>query len=94
MNEAELKKLLELTAIELDSEQIPVFLEYFNGMKQMFDEFYDFPLPEGNSSFGDEEKTLICFDGLEIFPPDSLLGNVKPERIVNRAIEVKSAFGE
>ena len=92
MQKAELDKLLELTAIELSPDQEPVFLDYFNSMKQMFDEFYEFPLPEDVSSL--EEKSLLCFEQGAYFPPDSLLGNVNKERLVNSAIEVKSAFWE
>ena len=91
MTPEELKKLSELTAIELSPDQEPVFLDYFNNMKKMFDEFYEFPLPE-NVQLSDEEKSLICFEQGEFFPPENLLGNVKPERLVNNAIEVKSAF--
>jgi hypothetical protein len=43
MQEAELKKLLKLTAIELEPDQMPAFLDYFSSMKKMFDEFYDTP---------------------------------------------------
>jgi hypothetical protein len=39
MQETELQGLLKQTAIELDPDQIPVFLEYFSGMKEMFDAF-------------------------------------------------------
>jgi Asp-tRNA(Asn)/Glu-tRNA(Gln) amidotransferase C subunit len=50
MQKAELDKLLKLTAIELEPEQVPVFLDYFSSMKKMFDEFYEFPLPVDNPS--------------------------------------------
>jgi Asp-tRNA(Asn)/Glu-tRNA(Gln) amidotransferase C subunit len=41
-----LQKLLKLTAIELPEEQKPAFLDYFNSMKAMFDDFTSFPLPD------------------------------------------------
>ena len=59
----------------------------------MFDEFYEFPLPE-NIQVSDDDKSLICFEEWEYFPPENLLGNVKEGRLVNNAIEVKSAFWE
>ncbi|MDR0650567.1 MAG: hypothetical protein LBG59_04090 [Candidatus Peribacteria bacterium] len=49
MQKAELDTLLKLTAIKLEPEQVPVFLEYFSSMKKMFDDFYEFEIPEENS---------------------------------------------
>ena len=96
MQEAELKKLLQLTAIELEPEQMPVFLEYFNGMKQMFDEFCEFPLPADVSSDSEENgKSIPCFVNGEAFAnAEGILANVEKGRLVGNAIEVKSAFGE
>ena len=93
MQKAELDRLLAQTAITLTPDEEPVFLEYFSEMKKMFDEFCEFPL-QLHDHVVDEEKTLICFRDVEKFPPDPLLGNIQTERIVNRAIEVKSALGE
>jgi Asp-tRNA(Asn)/Glu-tRNA(Gln) amidotransferase C subunit len=94
MQEAELKKLLKLTAIELDPDEMPAFLEYFSNMKQMFDEFYEFPLPE-EIALSDEEKVIACFGQQETFAnAQGILANVNAERLVGNAIEVKSAFGE
>lgn len=94
MQEAELKKLLELTAIKIDPDQMPAFLDYFSNMKQMFDEFYEFPLPEELEN-ADDEKVIACFDRQETFADaKAILANVKAERLVGNAIEVKSAFGE
>ncbi|MDR0860219.1 MAG: DUF4089 domain-containing protein [Candidatus Peribacteria bacterium] len=94
MQEAELQKLLKLTAIELDPDQMPAFLDYFSNMKQMFDEFYEFPLPEEIVS-SDEEKVIACFDQQETFvDAQAILQNVNAERLAGNAIEVKSAFGE
>ncbi|MDR2540854.1 MAG: hypothetical protein LBD11_03585 [Candidatus Peribacteria bacterium] len=94
MQESELKKLLKLTAIKLDPDQMTAFLDYFSNMKQMFDEFYEFPLPEEIVS-SDEEKVIATFDYQETFVnAGAILQNVNPERLVGNAIEVKSAFGE
>ncbi|MDR2415673.1 MAG: hypothetical protein LBD75_03550 [Candidatus Peribacteria bacterium] len=94
MQKAELDKLLKLTAIELDPEQMPVFLDYFSSMKKMFDEFYDFPLPE-EVTFVADEKRMMCFtQGEVVDQTKAMLANVKKERLVGNAIEVKSAFGE
>jgi hypothetical protein len=46
MTQEQLQKLLKLTAIELPEDQKPAFLDYFNSMKAMFDDFASFPLPE------------------------------------------------
>ena len=46
MTPEQLQKLLKLTAIELPEDQKPAFLDYFNSMKNMFDDFASFPLPE------------------------------------------------
>ncbi|MBR7036430.1 hypothetical protein IKI14_00750 [bacterium] len=46
MTPEQLQKLLKLTAIELPEEQKPSFVDYFNSMKAMFDDFTSFPLPE------------------------------------------------
>jgi Asp-tRNA(Asn)/Glu-tRNA(Gln) amidotransferase C subunit len=94
MQEAELKKLLKLTAIELEPEQVPAFLEYFTNMKQMFDEFYAFPLPEIEEGVG-EEKRIACFtEGAVFGNAKAILANVEEKRLVGNAIAVKSAFGE
>jgi hypothetical protein len=79
---------------------MPVFLEYFNGMKQMFDEFYNFPLPVDSSSntstpLQQEMKSIQCFREGETFNNvEGILTNVDASRLVGNAIEVKSAFGE
>jgi hypothetical protein len=94
MQEAELKKLLKLTAIELEPEQVPAFLEYFANMKKMFDEFYEFPLPEVSAGKGDE-KQMVCFtEGAVFGNAKAILANVEENRLVGNAIAVKSAFGE
>jgi Asp-tRNA(Asn)/Glu-tRNA(Gln) amidotransferase C subunit len=46
MTPEQLQKLLNLTAIELPDDRKPAFLDYFNSMKDMFDDFASFPLPE------------------------------------------------
>jgi Asp-tRNA(Asn)/Glu-tRNA(Gln) amidotransferase C subunit len=46
MTQEQLQKLLKLTAIELPEDQKPAFLNYFNSMKAMFDDFASFPLSE------------------------------------------------
>jgi Asp-tRNA(Asn)/Glu-tRNA(Gln) amidotransferase C subunit len=92
MTKAELDKLLKLTAIELEPEQVPAFLEYFSAMKKMFDEFYEFPLPEMVEGTG-EEKRITCFDQGAVFGnAKAILANVEEKRLVGNAIEVKSAF--
>ncbi|MDD2537537.1 MAG: hypothetical protein PHU61_03540 [Candidatus Absconditabacteria bacterium] len=92
MQKAELDKLLELTAVNLDPEQEAVFLDYFTRMKEMFDEFIQFPLPDSDLREGDT-NTIVCFDSQEDFVGGDILQNVESERLVNHAIEVKSAFG-
>lgn len=89
-----LQKLLNLTAIELPEDQKPAFLDYFNSMKAMFDDFSSFPLPEEDVKLEDEESiscfsNQVDFDGLDIIET-----NVKAERQSNHAVEVKSALWE
>ena len=61
MQKAELERLLALTAVRLAPGQESAFLEYFTGMKKMFDEFYEFPLPE-DMEFDQEGSLIACFD--------------------------------
>jgi Asp-tRNA(Asn)/Glu-tRNA(Gln) amidotransferase C subunit len=94
MQKAELDKLLQLTAIELAPEQMPAFLDYFSSMKKMFDEFYNFPLPD-DIKLAEDEKSIACFEQGNVFPSaEAILANVEKKRLVGNAIEVKSAFGE
>ena len=94
MTSEQLKKLLKLTAIELPEDQKPAFLDYFNSMKAMFDDFASFPLPEWDIDVEDDES-ISCFVGQEDFSwLDLIESNVIPERQVNHAIEVNSAIWE
>ena len=94
MKPEELQKLLNLTAIELPEDQKPAFLEYFNSMKAMFDDFSSFPLPEWDIEVEDEEP-ITCFTEQVNFDWDDLITtNVIPNRQSNHAIEVNSAIGE
>lgn len=100
MQQAELDKLLALTAVRLAPGQESVFLEYFTGMKQMFDEFYDTPF-EGDFEHNTtkegqcEEQYIQCFTGGEAFTgTETMLANVDTKRLVSNAIEVKSALGD
>ena len=94
MKPEELQKLLNLTAIELPEELKPSFLEYFNSMKSMFDDFESFPLPEWNLKVEDDEP-IICFNDQRDFDwLDIIQTNVQCERQVNHAIEVNSAIWE
>lgn len=96
MQKAELDTLLKLTAIKLEPEQVPVFLEYFSSMKKMFDDFYEFEIPEENSQQQWLEKKYIqTFTEGEVFADTkAILKNVDSNRLVGNAIEMKSAFGE
>ena len=108
MQEVELKKLLKLTAIELEPSQVLVFLEYFTGMRKMFDEFVETAplLKEGSEAGGSNSLYLStsptppyeggwCFvEGEEFGNVKGILANVDEKRLVGNAIEVKSAFGE
>jgi hypothetical protein len=94
MQKAELDKLLQLTAIELAPGQESVFLNYFSTMKEMFDKFREFPLPEAVEG-AEEEKVIARFEqGADFAAAQAMLANVNAERLVGNAIEVKSAFGE
>lgn len=94
MKPEELQKLLNLTAIELPEDQKPAFLEYFNSMKAMFDDFSSFPLPEWDIEVEDEEP-ISCFTEQSDFDwMDLITTNVIPNRQSNHAIEVNSAIGE
>ena len=94
MTPEQLQKLLKLTAIELPEDQKPAFLDYFNSMKNMFDDFASFPLPECDIDVeGDEPISCFTdqkdFDGLDLVET-----NVIPDRQVNHTIEVNSAIWE
>jgi len=94
MKPEELQKLLNLTAIELPEDQKPAFLEYFNSMKAMFDDFSSFLLPEWDIEVEDEEP-ISCFTEQKDFDwMDLITTNVIPNRQSNHAIEVNSAIGE
>jgi hypothetical protein len=95
MQKAELDKLLQLTAIKLAPGQESVFLNYFSTMKEMFDKFREFPLPDEIAGGAEEEKVITCFEqGVDFAATQAMLVNVHSERLVGNAIEVKSAFGE
>ena len=94
MTPEQLQKLLKLTAIELPEDQKPVFLDYFNSMKAMFDDFASFPLPEWDIDVEDDES-ITCFTDQKDFDwLDLVETNVIPERQVNHAIQVNSVIGE
>ncbi len=94
MTPEQLQKLLKLTAIELPEDQKPAFLDYFNSMKDMFDDFASFPLPEWDIDVEDDEP-IICFTDQKDFEwMDLVETNVIPERQVNHAIQVNSAIWE
>ena len=94
MKPEELQKLLKLTAIELPEDQKPAFLDYFNSMKAMFDDFASFPLPEWDIDVEDDEP-ITCFTDQKDFDwLDLVETNVIPDRQVNHAIQVNSAIWE
>ena len=94
MTPEQLQKLLKLTAIELPEDQKPAFLDYFNSMKAMFDDFASFPLPEWDIDVEDDEP-IPCFTNQKDFDwLDLIETNVIPSRQVNHAIEVNSAIWE
>ena len=94
MTPEQLQKLLKLTAIELPEDQKPVFLDYFNSMKSMFDDFASFPLPEWDIDVEGVEPISLFVDQKDFDGLDLVETNVIPERQVNHAIEVNSAIGE
>lgn len=94
MKPEELQKLLKLTAIELPEDQKPAFLDYFNSMKAMFDDFASFPLPEWDIDVEDDEPIFLFTDQKDFDGLDLVESNVIPERQVNHAIEVNSAIWE
>ena len=94
MTPEQLQKLLKLTAIELPEDQKPKFLDYFNSMKAMFDDFASFPLPEWDMDVSDDEPICLFNDQKDFDWLDIVETNVIPERQVNHAIEVNSAIGE
>ena len=94
MTPEQLQKLLKLTAIELPEDQKPAFLDYFNSMKAMFDDFASFPLPDWDIDVDDDEPITCFVDQKDFDWLDLIEANVMPERQVNHAIEVNSAIGE
>lgn len=94
MKPEELQKLLNLTAIELPEDQKPEFLNYFNLMKAMFDDFASFPISEWDLDVENPEY-IICFDDQKDFEwLDIIAINTKFERQINHAVEVNSAIWE
>ena len=94
MTPEQLQKLLKLTAIELPEDQKPAFLDYFNSMKNMFDDFASFPLPEWDIDVEGDEP-ISCFTDQKDFEGlDLVEANVISDRQVNHAIEVNSAIWE
>lgn len=94
MTPEQLQKLLKLTAIELPEEQKPAFLDYFNSMKAMFDDFASFPLPEWDIEVEDDEPISLFADQKDFEWLDIIETNVIASRQVNHAIEVNSAIWE
>ena len=90
----ELQKLLKLSAIDLPEDQKPAFLDYFNSMKAMFDDFASFSLPEWDIEV-EADEPITCFTDQKDFDwLDLVETNVIPERQVNHAIEVNSVIWE
>ena len=87
MTPEQLQKLLKLTAIELPEDQKPTFLDYFNSMKVMFDDFASFPLPEWDIDVEDDEPISLFIDQKDFDWLDLVETNVIPERQVNHAIQ-------
>lgn len=94
MTPEQLQHLLKLTAIELPEDQNPVFLDYFNSMKAMFDDFASFPLPEWDIDVEDDEPISLFTDQKDFEWLDIIETNVIASRQVNHAIEVNSAIWE
>ena len=94
MTPEQLQKLLKLTAIELPEDQKPAFVDYFNSMKAMFDDFASFPLPEWDIDVEDDEPISLFTDQNDFDWMDLVETNVIPSRQVNHAIEVNSAIWE
>ena len=94
MTPEELQKLLKLTAIELPEDQKPAFLDYFNSMKAMFDDFTSFPLPEWDIELDDDDQILCFTDQKDFDGLDLVETNVIANRQVNHAIQVNSAIWE
>ena len=94
MTPEQLQKLLKLTAIELPEDQKPAFLDYFNSMKDMFDDFASFTLPEWDIDVEDDEPISLFVDQKDFDGLDLVETNVIPDRQVNHAIQVNSAIWE
>ena len=94
MTPEQLQHLLKLTAIELPEDQKPAFLDYFNSMKAMFDDFASFPLPEWDIEVEDDEPISLFADQKDFEWLDIIETNVIASRQVNHAIEVNSAIWE
>lgn len=94
MTPEQLQHLLKLTAIELPEDQKPAFLDYFNSMKAMFDDFASFPLPEWDIDVEDDEPISLFTDQKDFEWSDIIETNVIASRQVNHAIEVNSAIWE
>ena len=92
MTPEQLQKLLKLTAIEVPEDQKPAFLDYFNSMKDMFDDFASFPLPEWDIDVEDDEPISLFTDQKDFEWLDIIETNVIASRQVNHAIEVNSAI--
>lgn len=91
MLEKDLEKLLKNTAITLTDEEKTEFLNYFDGMSKMLDEFYQFSFPEETEK--KEDKNQPVFEGVKPFSGEDLITtNVMPERIQNHSIEIVSHF--
>ena len=94
MTPEQLQKLLKLTAIELPEDQKPSFVDYFNSMKAMFDDFASFPLPEWEIDVAEDEPIFLFADQKDFDGLDLVETNVIPDRQVNHAIQVNSAIWE
>lgn len=93
MTKEELEKLMHSAMISLNDEEKDVFIEYFDGMKKMLDDFYHFEFPE-NFEDKKEEKNQTLFEGQSAFSwLDLVMTNVTPEKIQNHSIEIVSHFG-
>lgn len=98
MTPQELQRLLNLTAINLTEDEMPVFLTYFTQMKEMFDEFIVSSeivaesIDDGLSHLWNANSSIRTFTTLSDFPSELILANIASDRLVGNAIKVSQVL--
>ncbi len=92
MTPIELDRLQKLTAITLSEEEVPLFLDYFTQMKEMFDgfvaEFWEQKIWENLHSL----ESVKSFVTTKFTDPEPILANVSAERLQDHAIVIDAVF--